>query len=108
MYFTKAQICDVSGLINGRDAARAPESERLDNCLKRHVEFVFVTPDNAAELLERSGARFANWPVCGQYLFQNVSATVPHYLAVAPERAAHVCPRAREEPPLIRAALHPS
>lgn len=108
MYFTKAQVCDVSGLINGRQAARIPEAQRLDNCLKRDVEFVFVTPENAAELIERSGTRFADWPVCGQYLFQNVSATVPHYLAVAPERAAHVCPRARDEAPLIRAALHPS
>jgi hypothetical protein len=108
MYFTKAQVCDVSGLINGRQASRIPEAQRLENCLKRDVEFVFVTPENAAELIGRSGSRFADWPVCGQYLFQNVSTTVPHYLAVAPDRAAHVCPRAREEPPLIRAALHPS
>jgi hypothetical protein len=108
MYFTKAQVCDVSGLINGRAAASTPEPQRLDNCLKRDVEFVFVTPENAAELIERSGTRFADWPICGQYLFQNVSTTVPHYLAVAPDRAAHVCPRAREEAPLIRAALHPS
>jgi hypothetical protein len=108
MYFTKAQVCDVSGLVNGREAALAPESQRLEACLRRDVDFVFVTPENAAELIERSGTRFANWPVCGQYLFQNVSATAPHYLAVSPERAAQICPRLREEGSLIRAALHPS
>lgn len=106
MYFTKAHVCDVSGLVNGRDAARTPESQRLDDCLKREVEFVFVTPDNAAELIEKSGTRFANWPVCGQYLFQNVSTTSPHYLAVSPDRAAQICPRPREEGSLFRAAQH--
>jgi hypothetical protein len=106
MYFTKAQVCDVSGLVNGREAARARESQRLDDCLRRDVEFVFVTPDNAAELIEKSGSRFANWPVCGQYLFQNVSATPPHYLAVSPKRAARICPRPHEEGSLFREALH--
>jgi hypothetical protein len=106
MYFTKAQVCDVSGLVNGREAALAPESQRLETCLKRDVDFVFVTPENAAELIEMSGTRFANWPVCGQYLFQNVSATAPHYLAVSPKRAAQICPHLREEGPLIRATLH--
>lgn len=106
MYFTKAQVCDVSGLVNGREAARAPESQRLESCLKRDVEFVFVTPENAAELIEKSGSRFADWPVCGQYLFQNVSTTAPHYLAVSPQRAAQICPRPSEESSLIRAAHH--
>ncbi|HEX2115752.1 MAG TPA: hypothetical protein VHM01_15215 [Alphaproteobacteria bacterium] len=103
MYFTKAQVCDVSGVVNGRQAAMAPESQRLANCLQRDVEFVFVTPDNAAELIERSGSRFADWPVCGQYLFQNVSTTSPHFLAVAPARAAQICPRLRGDGSLIRA-----
>jgi hypothetical protein len=108
MYFTKGQVCDVSGLVNGRQAAAARETARLENCLKRDVEFVFVTLDNAAELIERSGTRFADWPVCGQYLFQNVGATLPHYLAVSPSRAAQICPRQRDEGLLKRAALHPS
>ena len=103
MYFTKAQVCDVSGLINGREAALAPESARLENCLKRDVDFLFVTPENAAELIEKAGQRFANWTVCGQYMFQNVSETAPHYLAVAPARAAQICPRPREEGLLLRA-----
>jgi hypothetical protein len=108
MYFTKAQVCDVSGVVNGRQAAKTPEPQRLENCLQRDVEFVFVTPENAAELVDRSGSRFADWPICGQYLFQNVSATSPHFLAVSPARAAQICPGVRREGPLIRAALHPS
>lgn len=108
MYFTKAQVCDVSGLINGREAARAPESERLDNCLKRDVEFLFVTPENAAELIEKAGPRFADWTVCGQYLFQNVSETAPHYLAVSPARAAEICPQLRDQGTQSRGRLYQS
>ncbi len=109
MYFTKGQVCDVNGLINGRAAAAAPEPSRLDNCLKREVEFVFVTPENAADLIDRSGTRFADWPVCGRYLFQNVSATAPHYLAVSPARAQQICPQHRAPDQLKRAAApHPS
>ena len=106
MYFTKGQVCDVSGLVNGRRAARAPESQRLEDCLQRDVEFLFVTPDNAAELMEKSGSRFADWPVCGQYLFRNVSTTSPHFLAVSPARAAQVCPSLRQEGSL-RATFEP-
>jgi hypothetical protein len=105
MYFTKGQVCDVSGIVNGRNAALVPGSARLENCLKRDLEFLFVTPENAAELIERSGQRFADWTVCGQYLFQNVSETAPHYLAVSPARAARICPRPREKGSLFRATL---
>lgn len=108
MYFTKGQVCDVNGLINGRAAAATPEPSRLDNCLKREVEFVFVTPENAADLIDRSGTRFADWPVCGRYLFQNVSATAPHYLAVSPARVQQICPQHRAPDPLKRAALSPT
>jgi hypothetical protein len=108
MYFTKGQVCDVNGVINGRAAAAAPEPSRLDNCLKREVEFVFVTQENAAELIDRSGARFADWPVCGAYLFQNVSETEPHYLAVSPARVGEICPQRRTPDLLKRAALSPS
>ena len=108
MYFTKGRICDVNGLINGRAAAATREPSRLDSCLKREVEFVFVTPENAAELIGRSGARFADWPVCGRYLFQNVSATAPHYLAVSPARAQQICPQRRAPEQLKRAALSPA
>jgi hypothetical protein len=108
MYFTKGQVCDVNGVINGRAAAAAPEPSRLDNCLKREVEFVFVTQENAAELIGRSGARFADWPVCGAYLFQNVSETEPHYLAVSPARVREICPQRRTPDLLKRAALSPS
>jgi hypothetical protein len=107
MYFTKGQICDVSGVVNGRRAALTPESERLENCLQRDVAFLFVTPDNAVEIIEKAGSRFAGWPVCGQYLFRNVSATSPHFLAVSPARASEICPRLRQEGALIRAVHNP-
>jgi hypothetical protein len=108
MYFTKGHVCDVNGLINGRAAAATPEPSRLDNCLRREVEFVFVTRENAADLIDRSGTRFADWPVCGRYLFQNVSTTEPHYLAVSPARAQQICPQGRAPELLKRAALDAS
>jgi hypothetical protein len=108
MYFTKADVCDVSGLINGRRAASRPESARLEECLKRDVEFVFVTPENAAALIGKSGARFADWPVCGYYVFRNVRDTAPHILAVAPERAPQICPQPYKGGPLRQAALRTS
>jgi hypothetical protein len=108
MYFTKAQICDVSGLINGRRAASSTESTRLEDCLKRDIEFVFVTPENATRLIGKSGSRFVDWPICGHYVFRNVSDTAPHYLAVAPDRAAQICPQQYDGRPLKQAALRTS
>ncbi len=108
MYFTKAEVCDVNGLINGRRAASSPENTRLEDCLKRDVEFVFVTPENATALIGKSGSRFVDWPVCGHYVFRNVSDTAPHYLAVAPDRAAQICPQHRDVRPLRQAALRAS
>jgi hypothetical protein len=107
MYFTKGQVCDVSGVVNGRRTARTPESQRLEDCLQRDVAFLFVTSDNAVEIIEKAGSRFAGWPVCGQYLFRNVRATSPHFLAVSPARAPEICPRLRQEGALIRAVHHP-
>lgn len=108
MYFTKAQVCDVSGLINGRRAASSPENARLEDCLKRDIEFVFVTPQNATTLIDKSGSRFVDWPICGHYVFRNVSDTAPHYLAVAPDRAAQICPQRHNGRPLRQAALRTS
>ncbi|HEX6980485.1 MAG TPA: hypothetical protein VF342_14415 [Alphaproteobacteria bacterium] len=108
MYFTKAQVCDVSGLINGRRAAWRSESARLEDCLARDVEFIFATSDDAARLIRRSGGRFADWPVCGLYVFQNVRPASPHYLAVSPQLAPRICPDLLEDAPLRLLAVRGS
>ncbi len=108
MYFTKAQVCDVSGLVNGRRAAWRSESARLEDCLAREVEFIFATPDNAARLIRHSGNRFADWPVCGLYVFQNVRPVSPHYLAVSPQLAPRICPDRLEDAPLRLLAVRGS
>lgn len=108
MYFTKAHVCDVSGLINGRAAAASPEPARLDACLRQDVDFVFTTTDKARQLMARSGDRFRDWPVCGLYVFQNVGPTAPHVLAVSPAHAPRVCPKQIDSSPLRLATLRAS
>lgn len=91
-YFTRADICDVNGLVNGRERAATPAPRRLADCAARHPRFAYVT---AAEIPALEAAvDVRGWVECDSYTIPLVRQQRTHRLLVAPELASEVCPRA--------------
>jgi hypothetical protein len=89
-YFSKADVCDAQGLINGPEAARLSLPERLRQCAKT-AEFAFVDPPRfhiLMTVLDMSG-----WRVCDRFDFEHRRGPVNVYLIVAPQLAREpLCP----------------
>ncbi|MGD0920769.1 MAG: hypothetical protein ABSA70_03275 [Terriglobia bacterium] len=84
-YFSRAQVCDLSGLVNGRALAQAAPEERARYCVAQAPTFAFVTPAQAVSL--RSLIDFDSWVLCRKYWLSNVAVREPHYLLVRPDVA---------------------
>jgi hypothetical protein len=79
-YFTGASVCDISGLVNGREAARKTQAERISWCVDQHPQLLFLT-----ETQKRSVAAYLpldNWVPIRQFDFVNVASNDRHYLMV--------------------------
>ena len=88
-YFTGAKICDLAGLVNGRDAALMSSVQRNQACMQTNPNFVF---GNVSQLGSLTGlGDFSGWMVCGRYDFTNVRTLDSHYLVVGPALADEVC-----------------
>jgi hypothetical protein len=92
-YFSRADICDLGGIVNGRDKARQTTQERLADCLATHPDFIFVDLGDmryAANhpLLQRS---IEDWQICSRYDYKTVKQNDPHYLIVPRSVAPEVC-----------------
>jgi hypothetical protein len=100
-YFSRARICDLAGLVNGRAAARLTSAERNQACVGTNPDFIF---GNASQLGSLNGiADLSGWQVCGRYDFTNVRSLDTHYLAVRPAIANEVCRASGDHPePLAR------
>ena len=79
-YFTAARICDLSGLVNGRDFARRPPAERLAACWSRSPSFVFLTDGERRAF----SARLRGWHLCFSYDSTNAFTTDRQHPLVAP------------------------
>ena len=104
-YFSRADICDLAGLINGREKARASVSERITGCVASHPDFLFfdaATIDDARPYLSLS-----DWQVCSFYDFNNVNSSNRHYLLVPRATAIEECKEiSNSTPSEIEAFLH--
>jgi hypothetical protein len=92
-YFSRADICDLAGLVNGRDKARETTQERLVGCLASHPDFMFVDLSGiryAAEYLPRQ-LPIDDWQICSRYDYKTVKQNDPHYLVVPRSVATEVC-----------------
>jgi hypothetical protein len=92
-YFSRADICDLAGLVNGRDKARQTTQERLAGCLTSHPDFMFVDLGGiryAANYLPLKLA-IEDWQVCSRYDYKTVKQNDPHYLIVPRSVAPEVC-----------------
>ena len=88
-YFSRADICDLAGLVNGRDKARQTAQQRLEGCFASRPDFIFV---------DMGGIGYAawylpikDWQICSRYDFKTVNQNDPHYLIVPRSVAPEVC-----------------
>ncbi len=89
-YFTRGDICDPYGLVNGRVAAQLKYQQRFDHCMAMHPAFAFGGKAFLHRVQEQQD--LATWSICGSYRFDNVRTEDVHFLAVAPNEVAKACP----------------
>ena len=88
-YFTGAKICDLAGLVNGREAARLSSLQRAHACVETRPDFIFANVSQLVPLARMMD--LSQWKVCGRYDFNNVSTLDTHYLVARPEVASAAC-----------------
>jgi len=105
-YFTRANLCDLAGLVNGRAAGGLSSQQRVQACAATDPDFVFV---NLSQLLSVARAMdLSGWQMCGNYDFTNVTRPDRHYLVVRPSIAAEVCRATGRAPQSINALVPPA
>jgi hypothetical protein len=88
-YFTKANICDINGLIDGRDFARLTPQQRTIACALQKPDFLYL---DRSELGTFSGyLPVSDWQICGEYEMTGVRHKDVHYLIVPPSTAEQIC-----------------
>jgi hypothetical protein len=92
-YFSRADICDLAGLVNGRDKARQTNQERLAGCLATHPDFIFVDLGDIRYAANYLPAKLPveDWQICSRYDYKTVKQNDPHYLIVPRSVAPKVC-----------------
>jgi hypothetical protein len=88
-YFSKANICDAAGLVDGRAFARLTLAQRLEACADRHPDFVFGNLIQVKAITD--AAQGHDWQVCTHYDFGNVRTPDTHYLVLPGATAAQTC-----------------
>jgi len=104
-YFTESPLCDMAGLVNGRDRARHAYSQRVQACAAERPQYAFVSNSNLGYLNYMLNVR--SWSVCSVYNLANLRAPDPHYLIASPGVAAEVCAAAGNAPKPIEPFLAP-
>lgn len=88
-YFSKANICDTAGLVDGRAFARLTSVQRLAACAAMHPDFVFGNLGQVRAVT--NVAQGEDWQVCTHYNFGNVRTLDTHYLLLPGATAAQTC-----------------
>jgi hypothetical protein len=88
-YFTKANICDPDGLIDGREFARLTPHQRNVACAAQKPDFLYLDLNELGTF--NVVMPFANWQVCGEYEISSLRFKDTHYLIVPPSTAAQIC-----------------
>jgi hypothetical protein len=88
-YFTKANICDPGGLIDGREFARLTPHQRNVACAAQKPDFLYLDLNELGTF--NVVMPFANWQVCGEYEISGLLSKDTHYLIVPPSTAAQIC-----------------
>lgn len=88
-YFTKANICDPDGLIDGREFARLTPHQRNLACAAQKPDFLYLDLNELGTF--NVVMPFADWQVCGEYEMSGLRFKDTHYLIVPPSTAAQIC-----------------
>jgi hypothetical protein len=98
-YFSRADICDLAGLVNGRQKARETTGQRTAECVASHPDFLFLDSGNVTQVIP-SGS-FNDWQACSRYYdFKNVNTWNRHYLIVRRANAPAVCREVSNSAPI--------
>jgi hypothetical protein len=98
-YFSKADICDLAGLVNGREKARETTSERIVGCVASHPDFLFFDASRINDV--RPFFSYTGWQACSRYYeFRNLSSAKRYYLIVPRATAPEVCRKVSNSVPL--------
>jgi hypothetical protein len=89
-YFSRAQIWDLAGLVNGREKAREKTTERIAGCAASHPEFLFLSPTTIEGIRPLLASN--DWQVCSRYYdYKNVKTWKRVYLLIPRAVAPKVC-----------------
>ncbi|HXE09622.1 MAG TPA: hypothetical protein VN612_17090 [Acidobacteriaceae bacterium] len=91
-YFSKAPICDIDGLVNGRAAAAMTIDERKQACAASHPDFLFLNDGQIAGLPTVPQFHLSDWIKCGSVAFTNVGSEDRHRLWVRKADYPGGCP----------------
>ena len=104
-YFSRAYVCDLASLVNGRVAAGERAGSHIQDCVAMGPSIALVTTAEQDGL----GIDFSRWTRCGSLASQNMGGVVEHDLLVDPRKVA-TAPRASgahpdHTPSFLRSAL---
>lgn len=88
-YFSRANICDLNGLVNGRTAALLDSGTRAQHCVQAQPSFAFVSPGQQAYLANYLD--WKGWESCESVDFTNVGSADRHSLLLRPGASGLNC-----------------
>jgi len=92
-YFSAAPICDMNGLVNGREAALMTYQQRSQACMAARPAFLFVSELQMGYLATISDFnRKADWFDCGTVDVTNVRKSARFWLLVRRSQYPNGCP----------------
>jgi hypothetical protein len=98
-YFSRADICDLAGLINGREKAHETTNQRIVGCVATHPDFLFFDAPRINDV--RPFISYTGWQACSQYYdFKNINSAKRYYLIVPRAVAPDVCREVSNSVPL--------
>jgi hypothetical protein len=103
-YFTDSPICDMGGIVNGREVAQMSYAARLRRCALSKPEYAFGNDDSLSDL--NGHMDITKWSICGEYDLRNLMHPAPHYIVAAPAVADYVCQVTGSKMTSIASHLH--
>lgn len=99
-YYSRGLICDLHGLIGGRNFARLKEPERWERCYKSDPSFAILIASQYAAGAKVLGAKYlADWYICATFGAAQINSTqadIGHILFVSPKVGPKMCPSTKE------------